>query len=172
MSFLKTAGAAAAFLAAGACATASMETCDPNAVDDVFQSSACDSFFQQRIARLEVQIADIESQVQRETEAAEAARIAARVIKAEIAAYQNQVASLQTSINQLQLQLAGLDKSTKEKQRTVDAMRKQVNEAQKVLAEAKLNAGPTQADVTKLEAVVQAKREAYQALLDIYKTPV
>ena len=162
---------AAVLVGAGACST-SIESCDPNTVDEVFTSAACDAYFQQRIAQLETRIAVIEAEAARQVAAARQASSSSDEIRLEINTFQSRVDDLQASIDRMRLELSGLARSNEEQTRLAAAMRKQVDDATKTLADAKANAGPTEADIRKLEQSIRAQQAAYQALLDIYKSPI
>lgn len=168
---LLLAATASALLGVGACST-SLESCDPNKVDEVFTSAACDSYFQQRIAKLEARIAHVEAEASLQVAAAASATAAGDEVKLEIEQYLSDIAALQSSIDRMRVEMGGLSRANEEQTRLAAAMRNQIDQANAALVVARANAGPTGADIRKLEKTVEAQRAAYQALLDIYKTPI
>lgn len=161
------AGATLALLAAGC---ASVEQCDPNAVNNVFASATCGGAFEKRIGMLENQIRTIEANQAAEEAAARAARVESSALASERESLEREVASLDREIARLRLQSQGLKQETAGQKQIAEAMRRQVRAAEAELTAIRKAGGPSAAEVKRLQAVVDAKKDAYKALLDLYKT--
>ncbi len=155
-------------LAVPGCATANMEVCDPNAVNNLSASLACDKYFKQRIVELEKRIGEIEAAAVQEYAAAAAAQGEADALEDQVRAEAAAVTALDMEVARLSAQLTSMRRESEADQRIVDAARRQVADAQRQLAEAKGNNGPTVAQVEKLKAMISLKKEAIQALDGLY----
>lgn len=156
-------------LAVSGCATANVETCDPNAVRNLGTSLACDKHFKERIVRLEQRINEIEQTAALEWEAAAVAQAEADAEGANVRAELAAVNAIEAEIARLNLQLKAMRRQSEGDQRIVDAARRQIADAQRQLDAARRDNGPTVAQVEQLRTMVGSKRKAIDALGSLYE---
>lgn len=158
-------------LAISGCATADLETCDPNAVADLGTSLACDKYFKQRIANLEQRIREIEAATAQELAAASVAQSEADRLAGQVRAESEAVNAIELEVARLNLQLSSMRRQNEADQLIVDAARRQVADAQRQLAEAKNN-GPTVAQVEELRTMISTKKKAIEAFGTLFEEQI
>jgi chromosome segregation ATPase len=155
-----------ASLALAACGL-TPEECDPNVVDDVFTSGACQigGVNDRRVESLE---AEVEAKVAAyrltvaETEALEAE---AASLSADRQAWAARRAGLQRQLDRLTLRLDAAQVATAEDEARLDALRAELAAAQGRLDATSADPG-TEAEIAALTTEVERRRQAIEAYLD------
>ena len=165
-------GAAFVSLTLVACATApaSMETCDPNQVNNVWQSGRCGVAFEQRIAALEQQIQSINEQ--RRVTDADAARFNAEAerLAADAAELDLRLSSLQLKVGQMRSNYQTLTAETAEQKHIIKEMKAQAGKAQAELNRVREMAAAPAREIAQLEATIEAQEGAINDLQALYNT--
>ncbi|MCB1769879.1 MAG: hypothetical protein KDJ31_09330 [Candidatus Competibacteraceae bacterium] len=160
------AGLVPAFLAA--CAM-TPERCNPNRVDNVFQSALCQDMFQQRIANLEQKIQSVRDE-HRATEAETDRYLKdARSLAANRARLQMDLDRMQLQLSGQAARVAGLKQHTEEQKRLVTAMNRELSDARAELAKLGTNERVSAQRIARLKAEIKSKQDTYTALTKLYE---